>query len=74
MKVFSMKVLSKALLVLIIPSISFFATGCEMLPHALQPSPWSKLNRGPAPREDTYFSVPDYIPELEQKISSQKVD
>ncbi|WP_298861226.1 hypothetical protein [uncultured Gimesia sp.] len=74
MKVFSMKILSKALLVLIIPSISFFASGCEMLPHALQPNQWSKLNRGPAPREDTYFSVPDYIPELEQKKSSQNVD
>ncbi len=74
MKIFSMKVLSKALLVLIIPSISFFASGCEMLPHALHPSQWSKLNRGPAPREDTYFSVPDYIPELEQNSSSQKVD
>jgi len=74
MKVFSMKVLSKALLVLIIPSISLFASGCEMLPHALQPSQWSKLNRGPAPREDTYFSVPDYIPELDKKRSSQNID
>lgn len=62
-----MKILSKVLLVLIIPSTTFFASGCEMMPHALQPSQWGKLNRGPAPREDTYFSVPDYIPELEQK-------
>ncbi|HAH46140.1 hypothetical protein [Gimesia sp.] len=58
-----MKVLSKALIIVIIPSLSFFASGCEMLPHALQPSQWHKLNRGPAPRQDTYFSVPDHIPE-----------
>ena len=62
-----MKVLSKALLIAIIPSLFVFATGCEMLPHALQPSQWHKLNRGPAPRQDTYFSVPDTIPELEQR-------
>lgn len=62
-----MKVLSKVLLIAIIPSMSFLASGCEMLPHALQPGQWHKLNRGPAPRQDTYFSVPDTIPELEQK-------
>ena len=58
-----MKVLSKALIIVIIPSLSFFASGCEMLPHALQPSQWHKLNRGPAPRPATYFSVPSPIPE-----------
>ncbi len=69
-----MKVLSKSLLVVIIPSVSLFSSGCEMLPHAMQPSQWGKLNRGPAPREDTYFSVPDYIPELEQHKRSQDID
>lgn len=69
-----MKVLSKTLLVLIIPSVSLFSSGCEMLPHAMQPSQWGKLNRGPAPREDTYFSVPDHIPELEKRNNSQIVD
>jgi len=69
-----MKNLSKTLLVLIIPGISLFASGCEMMPHALQPGQWGKLNRGPAPREDTYFSVPDYIPELDQKKNKQNVD
>tara|TARA_R110002111_G_scaffold67_2_gene607 strand:+ start:30367 stop:30576 length:210 start_codon:yes stop_codon:yes gene_type:complete len=62
-----MKVLSKALLIVIIPCISLIASGCDLLPHALQPDQWKKLNRGPAPRQDTYFSVPDYIPELDQK-------
>lgn len=66
-----MKVLSKALVIAIIPSISLFASGCDLLPHAMQPSQWGKLNRGPAPREDTYFSVPDHIPELEQKAHSE---
>lgn len=65
-----MKVLTKVLLIAIIPSMSFLASGCEMLPHALQPGQWHKLNRGPAPRQDTYFSVPDYIPELEQQTDS----
>ena len=69
-----MKVLSKVLLVLIIPSISLFSSGCQMMPHALQPNQWGKLNRGPAPREDTYFSVPDYIPELEKEKNTQNVD
>lgn len=58
-----MKVLSKALLIVILPSLSLFATGCDLLPHAFHPSQWHKLNRQPAPRQDTYFSVPDEIPE-----------
>ncbi len=58
-----MKVLSKALLIVILPSLTLTATGCDLLPHALHPSQWHKLNRGPAPRQDTYFSVPDEIPE-----------
>ncbi|QDU48041.1 hypothetical protein [Gimesia panareensis] len=58
-----MKVLSKALLIVILPSLSLFATGCDLIPHAFHPSQWHKLNRQPAPRQDTYFSVPDNIPE-----------
>ncbi|EDL59082.1 hypothetical protein [Gimesia maris] len=69
-----MKVLSKALIIVIIPSLSFFASGCEMLPHALQPSQWHKLNRGPAPRQDTYFSVPDHIPERDLNSHTESQD
>lgn len=69
--ILSMKALSKALMIVIIPCIPLLASGCDLLPHAIQPSQWHKLNRGPAPREDTHFSVPDYIPELEQKAQSE---
>ena len=69
-----MKVLSKALIIVIIPSLSFFASGCEMLPHALQPSQWHKLNLGPAPRQDTYFSVPDHIPERDLNPHTESQD
>ncbi len=38
----------------------FFSTGCQLLPHALQPSQLRKLNRGPALGRDTYnFSIKD---------------
>lgn len=57
-----MKALSKVLIVLIIPSISLITSGCQ------------KLNMHPAPREDMYFSVPDYIPELEHKVQYETQD
>ncbi len=69
-----MKTLSKVLIVVVIPCISLLTSGCDLLPHAIQPSQWHKLNRGPAPREDTHFSVPDYIPELEQKVPFESRD
>lgn len=62
-----MKTLSKVLVIVVIPCLTLVTTGCDLLPHAMQPSQWHKLNRGPAPREDTHFSVPDFIPELERE-------
>lgn len=69
-----MKVLSKALLIVILPSLTLTATGCDLIPHALHPSQWHKLNRGPAPRQDTYFSVPDHIPERDFQQQTENRD
>ena len=32
--------------------------GCSLFPEALQPQNLQKLNRGPAPSHDPFFSVP----------------
>ncbi|MFH1303268.1 MAG: hypothetical protein ABIK07_19560 [Planctomycetota bacterium] len=50
--------LMKAMILVVVPGISLITSGCQ------------KLNMHQAPREDTYFSVPDHIPELEQKSVS----
>ena len=47
----------------------FSLTGCQFMPHALQPSQLRKLNQGPELGRDTYnFSIPD------PEIKEHKVD
>ena len=43
--------------------------GCSLFPEALQPQNLQKLNRGPAPSHDPFFSVPDRVP-----VDSQTTD
>lgn len=57
-----MSICLKTLAIAIVSSISLMASGCQ------------KMNMHPPPREDLYYSVPDHIPELEQKIPIQNVD
>lgn len=38
--------------------VALTVSGCSMFPEALQPQNLQKLNRGPAPSNDPFFSVP----------------
>ena len=49
------RLIIRSIIVAMVPSIILITVGCQ------------KLNMHKAPREDLYFAVPDYIPELEQE-------
>lgn len=51
-------------------------TGCQLLPHALQPSQLHKLNRGPELGRDTYnFSIKDpEIPTADNGLGNENTE
>ncbi|QDT88677.1 hypothetical protein [Gimesia algae] len=64
-----MNVPIRVCLILVLPGLSLFLTGCSLMPHALQPDQLHKLSRQEKTRDDMYFSVPDEIPELNHQFS-----
>ncbi|WP_417382405.1 hypothetical protein [Gimesia sp.] len=64
-----MNILIRVCLILVLPGLSLFSTGCSLMPHALQPDQLHKLSRQEKPRDDMYFSVPDEIPGLNNQFS-----
>lgn len=43
-------------------AIALSTCGCSIFPEALQPQNLQKLNRGPGPSRDPFFSIPDHMP------------
>ncbi len=72
-----MQILSRSISVMLKSTIVclalFLMTGCQLLPHSLQPSQWHKLNRGPKLGRDTYnFSIKDpTIPSQEKYYNGE---
>ncbi|MES2793372.1 MAG: hypothetical protein V4719_27420 [Planctomycetota bacterium] len=48
--------------------------GCSFFPEALQPQNLQKLNRGPAPSNDPFFSVQDRTPNYQQSNHQAAID
>ena len=46
----------------VVVAIAFSTCGCSFFPEALQPQNLQKLNRGPGPSRDPFFSIPDHMP------------
>lgn len=49
-------------------------SGCRFFPEQLQPHQLQKLNRGSAPSQDPFFSIPDPIPQEWTKPESERTE
>ena len=68
---------SLSVLKLFLASVVFCPmVGCQLLPHALQPSQLHKLNRGPALGRDSYnFSIKDpEIPAANNSLGNENTE
>jgi len=62
----------RRLFTLSVCGLALSGIGCSFFPEALKPSELWKLNRGPGPSEDPFFSVQDDVrPAVGSKVDPQ---